>query len=129
MTYSPQRGASDKPLQFRAWRLGGAAMGTHDPAPAKPCPGAYRYAAVKVRRAKNPLAAFGVVDCRGIYLLAGLSEVQAKVADLHFERQLQPIEIAFVLDWRDSDGAFDGRRASVHLYKAKEKLRGLAATG
>lgn len=123
MTASAQ--AMDKPLKFREWRLGGAALGTHDPAPAKPCPGAYRYASVRVKRPKNPLEITGAVDRDGIYLLAGLSENQAKVAELHYERRLQPLEIAFVLNWRDSDGDFDGRRASVHLYKAKEKLREL----
>lgn len=123
MTLSQQ--ADGKPLTFREWRLGGAALGTHDPAPAKPCAGASRYSRGQTKRQTSPLAVFGVVDWGGLYLLAGLSDVQAKVAELHYERGLESFEIALFLNWHDEAGNFDARRASNHLYKATEKLRRL----
>ena len=117
---------SDDPLKLRAWRLGGAAMGTHDPAPAKPCPGAHRHQGATNRGIKERLMqSLGVRNDDEIYMLAGLSEIQTKVARLHYDRGMESIEIAFFLDWRDEAGHWDSRRVSVHLYEANRRLKGL----
>ena len=68
---------------------------------------------------------WGVQDQEGIYLLARLSETQTTVARLHFDRGMQPFEIAVFLGWRDKSENFDARRVTVHLYEATRKLKGL----
>lgn len=112
------------PLKLRAWRLGGAALGTHDPAPAKPCPGGHRYAAVKSKRnpdyARRLMAQWGADDQEDIYAAAGLSEKQRLVAFMHYDRGLEPIEIA-----AEIGGSALAIRAL--LFRANEKLRTLAA--
>ena len=70
--------------------------------------------------AERQLHEWGVADQHGVYLLAGLTKRQAEVAFLFFDRCLQPKEIASYL-------GIDPVTVRLHLHKAEERLRRLAA--
>ena len=62
---------------------------------------------------------WGVTDRHGLYLVAGLSERQAQIADMHYERQMQTSEIA-------AEIGTEAVTVRVHLYNVKQRLRKLA---
>ncbi len=70
--------------------------------------------------AEQRLAKWGVADQHGVYLLAGLTKRQAEVAFLFYDRCLRPKEIAGYL-------GIDPITVRLHLHKAEERLRRLAA--
>jgi DNA-binding CsgD family transcriptional regulator len=63
---------------------------------------------------------WGVVDQHGVYLVAGLTKAETEVAFLHYDRQLDSVEIGQYL----KRSALTVR---VQLHKARERLRRLAA--
>ena len=70
--------------------------------------------------AERQMRQWGARDQYGIYSAAGLTERQQEVAFLFFDRQLEPKEIANLLK-------IDAVTVRVHLHKAEERLRRLAA--
>ena len=70
--------------------------------------------------AERQMREWGARDQYGIYNAAGLTERQAEVAFLFFDRQLEPKEIAGYL-------GIDAVTVRVHLHKVEERLRRLAA--
>ena len=69
---------------------------------------------------KKQLGEWGVVDQHGVYLIAGLTKSEREVAFLHYDRCLEPTEIARLL-------RRDPVTVRVQLHKARERLRKLAA--
>jgi DNA-directed RNA polymerase specialized sigma24 family protein len=70
--------------------------------------------------AEQRLAEWGVVDQHGVYLLAGLTKRQKEVAELYYDRQMEPVEIAKLLKC-------DAHTVRVHLQAIRERLAKLAA--
>ena len=70
--------------------------------------------------AARVLRAWGVVDQHGVYLLAGLTKAETEVAFLRYDRQLDTVEIARLLNR-------PAATVRVQLYRAHERLRRLVA--
>lgn len=70
--------------------------------------------------AVRQLKEWGAKDQYGIYAAAGLSERQAEVAFMFYDRCLEPSEIGKYL-------GCDAVTVRVHLHKANERLRRLGA--
>ena len=69
---------------------------------------------------KKTLGRWGVVDQHGIYAIAGLTKRQSQVAELYFDRCMEPREIGQML-------RCDAVTVRRHLQNIRERLARLAA--
>jgi DNA-directed RNA polymerase specialized sigma24 family protein len=69
--------------------------------------------------AARTMRQWGARDQHGIYAAAGLNKTETEVAFMHYDRQLEPVEIARLLKR-------DPATVRTQLYRAKSRLFALA---